>query len=532
MPFSRSEVCVAVAALLLLGGCCGLHEWADNNFKVGPNYGRPPAPVADQWIDSDAAGIVSQSEDYSYWWDVFHDPTLNELVDAAEEQNLSLRTAGMRIMEARAQLGIAYGSLFPQSQQMFGDYTRFELSETSPFGGPQPGGAIKHFDFWDVGFNATWELDFWGRFRRAIESSEADLDAQIENYDDVLVILQAEVASAYIQIRTLQERLRLAHQNVELQEETLRQATVRNKAGEVSKLDVYQAEENLANTRSLIPRLENGIRLSQNALCVLLGFPPRDLEAELGSGAIPEPEPSREILVGIPAELLRRRPDVRRAERQAAAQSARIGIAESDFYPRIAITGFIGLESEDFAKLFNKRSWMGNVGPGFRWNILNYGRIRNSVRAEEARFCQLVIEYQNRVLEANREVEDAINSFLQEKERAEVLAEAVTAAEGSTKLSDTQYREGEVDFQRVVDSQRVLVLRQDGLAASRGRVALNLVAMYKALGGGWQTRLGDRLLPTLTEAMPHASPQPLPEELPMPVPELTPPPPDATDLTP
>ncbi len=477
---------------LLATGCTSTRQWWQNGFKVGPDYRRPPAPVADEWIDAGNPLLESEAADYSYWWAVFDDPVLNELEETAGRQNLPLRSAGMRILEARARLAIARGNLWPQQQQAYGDFSRNEASRT--IANPS---LVRFFDDWDAGFNASWELDIWGRFRRAIESAESNLDAQIENYDDVLVIMQGEVAAAYIQLRSLQERLQLTRKNVELQQGTLKLAETRFINGFVTELDVTQAKENLGNTESLIPQLENAIRQTQNALCVLLGVPPRDLEEELGQAGIPQPP--AEVIVGIPADLLRRRPDVRRAERRAAAQSARIGIAQSDFYPRIAISGFIGLESEDFLKLFDHRSWTGSIGPGFQWNILNYGRILNNVRAKEARFYQLVIDYQNTVLEANREVEDAVSSFLREKQRVKVLTETVNSATRSAKLADLQYREGLTDFQRVIDTQRVLVKDQDNLAESRGNVAINLVAVYKALGGGWATQFAPSRLPAVED---------------------------------
>jgi len=316
----------------------------------------------------------------------------------------------------------------------------------------------------------------------------------------VLVILQGEVASAYIQLRAMEERLRFARENVQLQRGTLHLAETRFRNGMVTELDVAQAKENLGNTEAFIPQLEIGIRQAQNALCILLGIPPRDLKEDLGPASIPQPP--AEVIVGIPADLLRQRPDVRQAERLAAAQSARIGIVTSDFYPRIAITGFIGLQSEDFAKLLDQRSWTGSLGPGFQWNILNYGRIRNNVRAEEARFHQLVVDYQNTVLEANREVENAIDSFLREQQRVRALTETVNSAARSVQLAEIQYREGAVDFQRVIDTQRVLVQDQDNLAESRGNVAINLVAIYKTLGGGWATRFAPQRLPAVADEAP------------------------------
>ncbi|NOX56706.1 MAG: efflux transporter outer membrane subunit [Planctomycetes bacterium] len=497
MPTGRARLARPTLALVLLAGaglaftsgCTSLGQWARQCFKVGPDYQQPPAPVADEWIDFESPEIVSESSDYSNWWSVFGDPVLDRLIQKASRQNLTLQSAGMRILEARARLAVARGNLFPQTQQAFGDFTRINGSTTVANVFP-----ANDFDNWDAGFNASWELDFWGRFRRAIESQEAILNAEIENYDSVLVILQAEVATAYIQYRTFQQRLQWAKENVELQKRTLEIVNVQFRNGRVTELDVAQAKENLAATEALIPQLESGLRQTANALCVLMGEPPRDLTEELGEAPIPAP-PDR-IFVGIPAELLRRRPDVRRAERLAAAQCAAIGIAESDLYPRIAITGYIGLESENLSSLFDSRSFIGAIGPGFRWNILNYGRIVNNVRANEAQFYKLVVDYQNTVLTAAREVEDAIVSYLKEKQRVQNLEESAKAAARAVELATTQYRQGKINFQPVVYMQQLLAARQDELAASRGAVDASAIAVYKALGGGWQARFAGPEMPT------------------------------------
>ncbi len=347
---------MTLAVLAVASGCSSVTRWAQQGFKVGPDYCRPPAPVSENWIDYENPDIASESADDAYWWSAFGDPTLDQLIEEASQQNLTLRTAGMRILEARARLGIARGNLFPQVQQAYGDFARIHPSTTLPNAFP-----TTDFDIWDGGFNASWELDFWGRFRRAIESQDALLNAEIENYDNVLVVLQAEVATAYIQYRTLQDRLVLARQNVALQRRTLEIVDVQFRNGKVTELDVAQGKENLAATESFIPEFESGIRQTGNAICVLLGIPPQDLTAELGTGPIPVAP--AQVSVGIPAELLRRRPDVRRAERLAAAQSAAIGVAESEFYPHIAITGFIGLESENLVDLFDQRSVAGKGFP-------------------------------------------------------------------------------------------------------------------------------------------------------------------------
>jgi len=489
MVSSRHRFWSVLLVLLLAGGCTtGPVDWIRNGFKVGPNYGRAPAPVANDWIDANDPHLKPVSGDYSYWWGVFDDPVLSGLVDEACAQNLPLKVAGMRVMEARAQLGVATGSLFPQQQQATGGFARSEFSENSyPFGDfllPK-----MTYDTWSVGFDAAWELDFWGRFRRMIESAEANLNAQIENYDDVLVILQAEVAATYIQLRTLEERIRLARKNVDLQKNTLRITEDRFRNGMVSELDVQQARANLASTEAMIPVFETNHRKAQNRLCTLLGLPPQDIEARLAATAGRIPAAPPEVAVGIPAELLRRRPDVRRAEREAAVQSARIGVAESELYPQIAIAGNIAFEAEDFSSLFDWRSIAGRVGPSFRWNVLNYGRIRNAIRVEDARFQQAVLGYQETVLRAGEEAEGAITAFLQEQVRIRALRESTQAVGRAVELANIQYQQGLIDFQRVVDSERALVVQQDTLAESQGNVAVNLVAVYKALGGGWQMRL-------------------------------------------
>jgi NodT family efflux transporter outer membrane factor (OMF) lipoprotein len=481
----RKDMVLLAMAACLLAGCTSVNQWWHNGLKVGPDYCGAAAPVADQWIDADNPSLQSGATDYSYWWTAFKDPVLDRLVHTACEQNLPLQIAGLRIMEARAQRGIAAGSLFPQQQQMTAAYTRAKFSDNMyPFG-LFPGN--REYDNWLVGFDMAWELDIWGKIRRGIEAADANLEAQVENYDDVLVMLQADVAATYIQMRAIEEQWTYAKKNVEIQQDSLKIIQNRFEQGVVGELDVRQAGAQLAITESLIPRLEQTHRQVQNSLCLLLGMPPGSLQAELGEPR-PIPTPPAEVVVGIPAELLRRRPDVRRAEHQAAAQSARIGMAEADFYPTLAITGNIALQAEQFGDLLDWRSIGGSVGPGLQWNILNYGRIQNRVRVEDVRFQQAVVAYQNTVLAANKEAEDAIVAFLREQQRVKSLEQAAREVTRALEIGLRLYEQGVVDYQRVLDSQRAAVLQQDALAQSRGQVATNLVAVYKALGGGWMMR--------------------------------------------
>ncbi len=479
-----------VICLMLTGGCTtGMRQWARQGFKVGPDYAPPPVAASERWMAVGTDAVNDQQGLDCAWWTVFDDPVLDSLIARASEQNLGFQQSAARIWEARSRLEIAEGNLFPQMQEAVGGYTRVQRSRTT-----SRAVRVPFFDDWSTSLNASWEWDLWGRYRRSIEAAAADFQAATEDYHDVLLLLQAEVANAYIQTRIFQERRELALQNVALQERTLELAELRFRAGQVSKLDVTQAQELLATTRALVPQLEIGLRESQNALCVLLGVPPYDLTSELGSAPIPAAP--AEVVVGIPAQLLTRRPDLRQAERLVAAQSARIGIAESELYPRIAITGMLGYESANLSSLFNTKSFEGSVGPGFRWNILNYGRIRGSIRAEEARLDQLVLQYQEQVLQAQEEVETGIERFLREQEHVGHLAASVAAAEESAKLAEALYEIGRVDFQRLVDSERALVQRQDQLTASRGEVARHLVALYTALGGGWQTDSAARRQPS------------------------------------
>jgi len=448
--------------------------------------------VADAWIEDANPNLNTAPAEDAQWWTVFNDPVLNDLVDTAYRQNLPLREAGMRVIESRAQRAIAAGNLFPQLQELFGSYTRQELSlNGSPVTAALPAGVLnRSFDLWSTGFDAAWEIDIWGRFRRAIQAADADLDATIENYDAILVTLVGDVAATYVQLRTFERQLELARQNVKIQQGSLRIAEVRFRNGAVTDLDVQQAKSNVAQTAALIPAFEQGIRQTQNALCILLGIPPRDLTDRIGVQPKIPTAPTR-IAVGIPADLLRRRPDVRHAERLLASQSARIGIAETDLYPRLTISGNIGVQATEFNELFTSRSFTGAVMPGFNWNILNYGRIRNNIRVQQARFDQLALRYQNTVLAANQEVENGLVAFFREQEKAAHLAESAQAAERSVELVMVQYRDGAVDFNRVFNLQELLVRQQDALAASRGRIATNLVAVYKALGGGWQIRVAN-----------------------------------------
>jgi NodT family efflux transporter outer membrane factor (OMF) lipoprotein len=494
----RSAVVPCWCTLLIvttLTGCAGLDSchhyigscksYVRNGFKVGPEYCKPAAPVADGWIDEYDERVRTELPNYADWWSVFNDPVLDRLMEETYQQNLDLKAAGLRVLQARYIRAISVGGLFPQSQEHFGSYTRNQNSQNIS------GGALPlNTNTWVTGFDAFWELDVWGKFRRNIESADASLDASIEDYDAILISLLAETASTYVDLRTAQQRLEYAKSNVGIQEGGLKLADVRLKARAVTKLDVTQAENIVANTEQLIPLYENQIRVANNALCVLLGIPPRDLTVELGVGPIPMPP--ADVVVGVPANLLRRRPDVRAAERQVAAQSAAIGVATADLLPHFSITGSISLQADRFDNLFESASTAGAISPGFSWDILNYGRLINNVRLQDAAFQELAVNYQQTVLQANAEAENAINTFLTTQERLQRLTEAVDASSESVEISLAQYRTGATDYNRVFNLQTSLVSDQDTLAATQGQLANSLIAAYKAIGGGWEIRYGIR----------------------------------------
>ena len=506
----RRLALAAVLASLLGGGCIttGPLDWINNGFKVGPNYCRPPAPAAPEWIQSNDSRVQSRRLPYLDWWNVFQDPILDSLINTAYNQNLNLRVIATRVLQARAQQAVAVGNLFPQTVQAQGSYSRTALSKTIannpaaiasiiPTSTPAPFTPLfgNWYSLWSLGLNASWELDFWGRYRRGVESANANLDASVEAFDDALVTLLGDVATNYVQYRVAQQRIKLARANVKIQEEILALVERQQKVGinRVTMLDVNQARTVLEQTRSTIPALEIVRGQANDALCILLGMPPRDLGPELGPGPDvgqpPMPTMPGWVAAGVPADLLRRRPDIRRAERQVAVQSAQVGVAEADLYPSIYVNGTVGVESESLSKLFEGRSFFGTIMPGFRWNILNSGRILNNVRLQQARVQELIAAYQNQVLTAAREVQTPLRGFLRSQEQAQDLTRSVTAATGALNIGRDQYRVGTIPFNTVFNLETTQVLQQDNLAVAQGNIALNLISVYRALGGGWELRL-------------------------------------------
>ncbi len=451
--------------------------------SVGPNYVKPETEVSDQWKAAVTAELSAEEPDLQQWWTAFDDTLLTSLIVQAGENNKNLKVAVERIREARAIRGVSKADFFPQVNAN-GAYTRRQLSENALGNLEAPVGGIPPTNVWDLGFDASWEIDLFGRVRRQVEAATAEVEASVEDYRDVMVSLYAEVARNYVELRTLQERLAFARQNAKAQTESLDITRTRFETGLTSALDVAQAEANLSGTLSSIPPLETRLTAAFNRLAVLMGEQPGALEDELKDPA-PIPRPTHDLATGVPANALRRRPDVRRAERQLAAQTARIGVATADFFPRLSLPGFIGWRSNDTGNLFNAGSLMWQFMPQFRWNIFSAGKVKNRVRAERARTEQALLNYEQSILLALEEVENTMTAYYQEQQRHQHLQDAVTAAERSVELVRTQYLSGLTNFQNLLDSQRTLFRRQDELSASSGKVVKDLIALNKALGGGW-----------------------------------------------
>jgi len=478
-PVKRFGIQVATALCFgLLASAC---------TTVGPEYVQPEAPLPDAWQTS-PAGLKATEYELVDWWEAFNDPILDDLVNLAHQQNLSLELAGLRVLESRAQLGIATGAQYLQQQAASGGATHISPSENA-------GQGTTSFNQVDLGVGLVWELDFWGRYRRGIESADAAMMASIANYDSVMVLVTAQVVDTYIVIRTLEEQLRIARDNLKLQKRSYDIADVLYRNGESNELDVQQALTLLLSTQATVPQFQVQERLAKNALSTLLGQPGSYVDDILGNGEIPSVP--AEIALGIPADLLRRRPDVRQAELQAVAQNALVGVATADLYPSIAINGTFGIVSisKDVggggaSDLFSSNSISYSAGAAFNWPILNYGRIRNNIRVQDARLQQALVNYQDVVLKAARETDDAIVSLAGTQEKEPILADSVEAAKRSNVLSLLRYQEGFSGYQRVLDSQQALFRQQNSYVQNRGLSARNVVAIYKALGGGWEVRQG------------------------------------------
>jgi NodT family efflux transporter outer membrane factor (OMF) lipoprotein len=465
--------------------------------RIGPSFTPPPAPVAPAWREASSDGIDTDRQEYRNWWTVFADPLLDQLIDTAHRQNLDLRRAGVRVLQARAQLGLAIGELYPQQQQLAASLSYNRIPVSIPYN-------VISNTYWQsfIGAQAGWELDIWGKVRRGIESADDAFLASVAAYDDVLVTLLGDVASAYVQLRTLQTRLAIARDNIERQRNAVAIADARFHGGVVTKRDVYQAETVLGSTEAAVPEITIGLAQTRNAIAVLLGAPPGTIDDLLEPPA-PIPVAPPRAAVGIPSDLLRRRPDVRRAELDAAAQCAQIGVAKADLLPAFTLVGNVGTLSSDvghasLSDLFTHKSLAYSAGPAVQWNVLNYGQITNNVRVQDARFQSLLIGYQQAVLSAQQEVENALAVYLQSRQQARFLTESVDAARGALTIAMNEYLEGTADFTTVLTAEQSLFRTENDLATAQGNIPLGLIAAYRALGGGWQLREGGEFVPAET----------------------------------
>lgn len=456
----------ALVLSAFLGGCA-----------VGPDYVPPKAETPETWHNPSDPALVPDQAAIREWWTVFNDPLLTQLVKDALDGNRDLKAAVARVKEARARLGVAVGAWFPQADA-YGEVERSRKSDHALM-------AVGTNTTYSVGIASNWEIDLFGKISRSVESATALYQASEEDRNDVMVSLCAETARTYLAVRTLQARLEASRGNIESQKQVLELTQSRFKFGLATDLDVAQAQQILATSESELPPLRRGLTEAINTLTVLVGSAPGAL-TDILSAFAPIPTLPDQVAVGVPADLLRRRPDVRRVERELAAQTARIGVATADLYPQFALNGSFGWAALASGDVFLKGSREWDLIPGVRWNVFDAGRIRNQVKVEDARTEQALLSYEQTILVALKEVENALSAYAEERLRVQALERSVAAAQRTVYLSTALYKEGLADFQNVLDAQRSLFVLENQLAEARGTTASDLVALYRALGGGWE----------------------------------------------
>ncbi len=467
------RIALSVFALLLAAGC----------RKVGPDYVAPATPMPDLWYQEISKDFGREEPALQEWWTHLEDPLLADLIRRCRENNLTIKQASSVIREARFRRTILSKNLQPNID-INASYTRTKASETVPPLSlvPKEVRNAEGFNVFSAGFDMAWEIDFFGRIRRSIEAADAGVGATIEGYRDILVTLFAEVGRTYVDVRTLQQRISFAQQNIERQRGTLKLVESRYEAGLVGQLDVQQARSNLANTEAVLPQLRLGLQASLNQLTFLLSLEPGSLHDQLETPA-PIPGIPADVALGLPAELLRQRPDIRGAERLLAAETARIGVVTADLYPRFGLVGDLTSATVDLGNVGGSGTFA--ITPFMGLNIFNRGRIRNAISAQEESTEQALLSYENTVLFALTEVESSLAGFQEERNRRDAIGRAVEAVEKAAGLVHVLYDTGLTDFQNVLDTERSLFLQQDQLVASQGQVVKDLIALYKALGGGW-----------------------------------------------
>ena len=470
-----SRAPVVALVLLYAGGC-----------MVGPNYRRPDAVTPPSWGElAPTAPPVGRSDAVAdgtptAWWTTFNDQLLTSLVARTVESNLTLQQAEARVREARASRRIAAADLWPQVAAT-GSYTR-ERTSTNGLG---LGGAGRTFNLFQAGFDANWEVDVFGGNRRAVEAADASVEAAQDDRNAVLVSLMGEVGLEYVTYRSLQQRIALGNQNLTAQQGTLDLTRRLFNAGLAPELDVQRAAAQVATTASTIPLLEQQAAQTMHGLSVLIGQPPMTLQEELAAVG-PIPKPPAQVAIGLPSELLLRRPDVARSERQLAAQTAEIGVATRDLFPRFFISGVASLQSVRASDFFDWQSRLLSIAPSFSWQIFSGGRIRGNIALQTAAQQELFAAYEGVVLQAFQDVEDALVAFSNEQATRAQLQEAVRANQRAVDLARQAYGQGLTDFTTVLIAEQSVFTSQDTLAQTERDVSLQLVALYKAVGGGWE----------------------------------------------
>jgi len=475
-----------------------------SSCMVGPDYREPGIPIAKRWVNHDRSVKSTSnkpSTEDANWWRVFKDPTLTKLIHLGYQNNLSLQGAAMRVLQARAQLAQSVGELYPQEQAMIGNINYNRVG----------GGSLQSLlpsNFWTnmMGGSASWEIDFWGKYRRAIMANDATFLASFAAYDNALVTLTADIAVTYINIRTNQALIKITNRNILVQAEGLKLAKARYNSGETSLLDVEQAQAEYSQTQSILPKYIAELQQQKDLLAVLLGTTPDRIDNCLAGPNLGIPKAPLSVAVGIPKETIAKRPDIYQARIEAISQSESIGAIKANLFPSFSLTGTFAFAANTIGsnKLNNIFNWSNRnilAGPGFNWPILNYGQITNAVRAQDAAFQESLFNYLNLVLKAQQEVQDNITKFSESKKAQGHLNTANNAAVKSTKLAMVRYKEGESNFTTVLDAERQQLNVEISLAKAQSDTPKALVALYRALGGGWQIRKCNDIVPERVKAV-------------------------------
>ena len=449
---------------------------------LGPDYQKPEVPWLQEWHTDLYGQIKDPSEqfeqDLEFWWHLFDDKVLNSLIETAKKENPTIQIAGLRILESRAQLGIAGSTLYPQVQQLNGSANYINSEDHGGISNDRH----KSFANYSIGPSVTWELDFWGRFQRTIESADAAFFASIYNQQDVQVLLIAQVATLYYAYRTALQSIQINRENAEIQKRNVEITQLKYERGQDSELDLQQARTQYYATLSVIPDIEISLVQIGNALAALLGRKPGDLpELDGIDGQLPAVEPI--VIQELPAKLLMRRPDVRVSAAQVAVQSAQIGIAEADFYPSISLLGTISYSGSTLDG--TPDTSLLSAGSGFSWNIFDWGRIENNVRLQDARLQQLIESFQDQVLQAAREIDDAAISVIKTHEQKAIVQESLNSAQRSLEIANKRYQEGYSSFQRVLDAQRALLAQSNNELTNHSNHIDSVISLYRAIAGGW-----------------------------------------------